>query len=67
MKKLLTIEEAVDLLQVSKPTIYRLTSQKRIPFIKIGGVVRFDETRLTGWLDGLAVEPEGMCHGQRPI
>lgn len=59
MKKLLTLEEAVEILQISKPTMYRLTSQKRIPHIKVGGSVRFLESRLIEWLESNAVEPGG--------
>jgi excisionase family DNA binding protein len=61
MNKLLTIEEAISLLRISKPTIYRLTSQRKIPFIKIGECVRFLETRLMQWIEQQAVEP-GKSH-----
>ncbi len=61
--KLLTIQEASDLLKLSVPTLYRLTSQKRIPFYKVGGKLLFDSERLTNWLAGFAVEPvRGMSH-----
>lgn len=60
---LLTIQEASDLLKLSVSTIYRLTSQKRIPFYKVGGKVLFDSEKLTAWLTGFAVEPvRGMSH-----
>ena len=57
MKELLTIEEAVKYLRVSKPLIYKLTSQKLIPFIKIGTRIVFDLERLNNWLLSNAVEP----------
>jgi excisionase family DNA binding protein len=59
MNRLLTVEEAVAYLQVSKPTIYRLTSKKKIPFFKIGGSVRFSEAHLLAWLESKGVTPEG--------
>ena len=58
MNRLLTVEEAMQFLQVSKPTIYRLTSQKKIPFYKIGGSVRFSETHLLAWLESKGVMPK---------
>ncbi len=57
MNKLLTLDEAVDLLQVSKPTLYRFTSQRKIPFIKIGGLIRFSEVKLLQWLEEMTVVP----------
>ncbi len=68
MNKLLTVEEAVAFLQVSKPTMYRLTSQKKIPFYKIGGSVRFSEAHLIAWLDRHGVVPmEGFENDREAI
>ena len=66
MTQLLTIDEAINLLQISKPTMYRLTSQKRIPFVKVGGSVRFSEARLTEWLEKLTIVP-GESYGKESI
>lgn len=66
MTKLLTIDEAAELLQVSKPTLYRFTSQRKIPFIKIGGLVRFCEENLLQWLEEKTVEP-GESYGREAI
>jgi len=65
--RLLTIEEAVVFLQISKPTLYRLTSQKKIPFYKIGGNVRFSEAHLLAWLEKHAVMPEGVEYDREAI
>ena len=51
MTKLLSIEEAAELLGLGKPTVYRLTSQRKIPFYKVGSRVLFDADRLTAWLE----------------
>jgi len=59
MTKLLSVEEAMELLQISKPTMYRLTSKKKIPFYKIGGIVRFNEAHLMEWLESKGIKPEG--------
>jgi excisionase family DNA binding protein len=39
--ELLTIPEVADLLKISVPSVRRLQQQRRIPFFKIGGSVRF--------------------------
>jgi excisionase family DNA binding protein len=60
---LLTIQEASGILRLSVPTLYRLTSQKRIPFYKVGGKLLFDSSKLTDWVSGFAVEPvRGMTY-----
>ncbi len=56
---ILTINEASEYLRLSKPTLYRLTSTKKIPFLKVGGKVLFKLQELTDWLDSQSVEPEG--------
>jgi len=66
MMKLLTLDEAVELLQVSKPTLYRFTSQRKIPFIKIGGSIRFNEMKLIQWLEEKTVVP-GESYGRKAI
>lgn len=49
-KPIVTIDEAAKLLDLSKGTIYRLTSTKSIPFIKRGGILRFERAALLKWL-----------------
>ena len=60
MEKYLTIEEVCDILQVKKHYIYALTSQKRIPFIKIGRFLRFRREEIDEWLKGNARKPEDI-------
>ena len=42
MKKLLTVVEIAELLNVTKTTIYNMIYKNEIPFIKIGGTYRFN-------------------------
>ena len=42
MKKLLTVLEIAELLNVTKTTIYSMIYKNEIPFIKIGGTYRFN-------------------------
>lgn len=39
--KLLTIEEIAELFQTSTSTIYRWVHKREIPFVKLGGKLRF--------------------------
>jgi excisionase family DNA binding protein len=48
---LLTVDEAVDYLRISKNTLYGYTSQGRIPHIKQGKRVLFRKSQLDAWLD----------------
>lgn len=50
MNKLLTAQEVADLLSVGKKTIYQLKASGQIPYIKIGGIIRFDREQIEKWL-----------------
>lgn len=38
----MTVKEMAEHLRVSVPTIYRYVQKRQIPFIQIGGQIRFD-------------------------
>jgi excisionase family DNA binding protein len=51
-EKLLTAKEVAEYLRLSKSTIYKLTSQKLIPFIKLNnGKVLFKLSDIEAWLE----------------
>ena len=56
MERLLTIDQLSELLQVKKNTIYSWTFTRRIPFVKIGGGLRFREKEISTWIDEKAKE-----------
>jgi excisionase family DNA binding protein len=56
-KRLLTIREAAEYLGFSVHTIYGWTSQRRIPFVKMGGRLRFDKPTLDRWIEQFALAP----------
>ena len=62
--QLMVPAEAAAFLRVSRPQLYHLTSEKRIPFIKVGGQLRFVREQL---LEVLAapVEPAARRSGAR--
>lgn len=51
VKPLLTVKEIAKLLQCSTYQVYRLTGQKRIPYLRVaGGAIRFDPDEIEAWL-----------------
>ncbi|MBU0683514.1 MAG: helix-turn-helix domain-containing protein [Candidatus Omnitrophica bacterium] len=55
-KVLLSIQELSEHLKVSTNTIYSWVSQKRIPHIKVGRLVRFEKGKINEWLESRSVE-----------
>jgi len=51
MTKLLSPQELSDVLSISIETVYAWTSQKRIPYIKMGRLVRFNMDEVNKWLE----------------
>jgi excisionase family DNA binding protein len=47
---LLTIAEVADLMNVSVTTVRRLQHARRLPFIKVGGSVRFSKPDIVAYL-----------------
>jgi excisionase family DNA binding protein len=56
---LLTIVEAADLLKLSVSGMRRLQQQRRIPFIKVGGRIRFAGQDLASFVQRNRVEAIG--------
>lgn len=47
---LLCVPDVARILKRSRPTIYRMVSEHEIPFLRIGGDLRFDPSSLMVWL-----------------
>jgi excisionase family DNA binding protein len=60
MEKYLTIEEVCDILRVKKHYVYALTSQRRIPFLKMGRFLRFRKEDIDEWLKDKGSKPEDV-------
>lgn len=52
----MNINEASEYLGFAVHTIYGWTSQRRIPFLKVGGRLRFDKKKLDRWLEQFELE-----------
>ncbi len=49
--KFFTLEQAADMLQVSKRTLHRLIQSKQMPGLKIGGQWRIRESEFKRWVE----------------
>ena len=56
MIELLTIKEVAELLRVSPQSVRRLQQGRHLPFIKVGGSVRFDKSDIINFLKKQRVE-----------
>ena len=48
-EQFLTADEAADFLRVSRSWIFKLTSARAVPFIRMGRRVLFDRAELIAW------------------
>lgn len=53
----MTIAELAGLLKVSVPSVRRLQQKRAIPFIKVGGSVRFAKCDIAAYLERMRVSP----------
>lgn len=48
---LLTLTEVAELLKISVPTVRRLQQQRKMPFVKVGGRIRFTRSDVASYLE----------------
>lgn len=63
LPRLLAINELAIQLGTSVRHLRRLVAERRIPFVKLGGKLRFDSAEVAGWIDRGRVN----CEGPRPL
>lgn len=49
-RDLMTTEQIVDYLQISKSTLYKWCHEQYIPHIKLGNKLRFDKDKVEQWI-----------------
>ncbi len=59
MDKLLNIEETAALLNISVKSVYGLTCAKRIPYVKLGARVLFDQGEIKAWIESQKIKTIG--------
>ncbi len=53
---LLGLEELSGYLGIKKATLYVWVCQKKIPYVKVGRLVKFDSRKIEKWLEESSVE-----------
>ena len=46
-----TVDELCENLKLKKSSVYQMTSGKKIPVVKVGGLLRFDPDEIEQWLN----------------
>ena len=54
-KRLLNITELSEMIGIKPNTIYHWVSQRRVPFVKVGGRTKFDILEIDRWIKELSV------------
>lgn len=55
-RRLLDIQEVATYTGLSVHTLYTMVSQRRIPFVKLGRLTKFDRVELDKWIAGNSVK-----------
>ena len=56
-RRLLNIREVADYTGLSPHTLYKMASERRIPYVKLGGALRFNPDQLDEWIAKNTVMP----------
>jgi len=57
IRRLLSVQELATYLGISKDTAYTMASQRKIPFVKIGRLLKFDLTAIDDWIAQNSIMP----------
>lgn len=62
MQSLMTIWELERMTSIKVSSLRKMVASKKIPFVKIGRLVRFNPEDIARWVEGLAfVTPQKSC------
>jgi excisionase family DNA binding protein len=61
---LMDIDAVASVLGVTRRHVQRLVAERRIPFLRVGRFIRFDEVSLNVWLDQQRCEPARARAGE---
>lgn len=56
-RRLLNIQEVAEYTGLSVHTLYTMVSQRRIPYVKVGRLTKFDLNALDAWIEKNSVMP----------
>ena len=57
MQRLMSVKDAAVYTGLSPHTVYTMVSQRRIPYVKVGRLVKFDQGMLDAWLKQHTIMP----------
>ncbi len=57
IRRLISIQEAAAYTGLAVPTLYTMVSQRRIPYVKVGRLTKFDIRLLDDWIKQNTVMP----------
>lgn len=60
MDKLFSVSEVADFLGIKKTTVYKYVMKQRIPYVKIGARLLFDQARIEAWVKEQSQEPKAQ-------
>ena len=63
--RLVTIHEAAEYTGLAVDTLYKMVNQRRIPFVKVGRLVKFDIGMLDEWIQQHTIMPMPTKHSRR--
>lgn len=61
LPRLLDIPAVAEHLGISERHVRRLVADRRIPYLKVGGLVRFDPADIQDWLDHAKIGLRRIC------
>jgi excisionase family DNA binding protein len=60
-RRLLTIQEVATYTGLAVSTLYTMVSQRRIPFVKMGRLTKFDRLEIDKWIASHSVKIRRSC------
>ena len=57
VSRLINVTEAAEWLGVTSQTLYKMVSHRRVPYVKVGGALKFDPEKLQEWITANSVMP----------
>lgn len=66
-RRLLNIQEVADYTGLSPHTLYTMVSHRRIPFVKIGRLTKFDLRELDRWITSQSVKARRPLSVSTPL
>ena len=59
-KILINVKELSELTGLSVFTLYSWINQNKIPYVKVGRLIRFDPRKIEKWIEGNTVEEKNL-------